>query len=258
MPEAPVRSLPMAVRGRPPRVPRAQQERELLEAARTVFDQHGAQEAQVEDIAREAGISKALVYRHFASKEELYVSAVVVYLDELGALLEAVPAREDPVDELLELAEIYLRYGIEHPAFLDCCLSLMRRPAPELIERVPGTVALRLAQAMARSLRVLSQLLARGRDAGRFTVEDPDLWANYWYARALGSLHLVRVGTILAPGAAPVPELRALEPEEFLRVALEDLLADVGVPQPRARVAVWLAASNREAPPSRGLSVADR
>lgn len=228
-------------RGRPPRIPRAQQERKLLEAARAVFDQRGAQDAQIDDIAERAGISKGLVYRHFASKEELYVSAVLVYLDELGDLLEAVPRRDDPVDELLEVTLAYLRYGVEHPAFLDCCLSLMRRPAAELVDRVSPSVALRLGQGMARSLAAFSRVLARGRKAGALTVRDPDLWANYWYTRALGSLHLARSGVILCTDDSPLPRLRVLPTDDLLRVALEDLLADAGVADARARVRDWLA-----------------
>jgi AcrR family transcriptional regulator len=222
-------------------MPRAQQERELLEAARKVFDERGAQDAQIEDIAREAGISKGLVYRHFASKEELYVSAVLVYLDELGDKLEAVAQREDVVDELLDLTAVYLLYGIEHPAFLDCCLSLMRRPAAELIERLSPANAVRLGQAMARSLATFARVLARGREAGQLYVDDPDLWVNYWYTRALGSLHLTRSGVILATEDSPLPTVRVLAAEELLRVAFEDLLADLGVSDPRSRAGKWLA-----------------
>ena len=222
---------------------RAQQERELLAAARRVLDERGFQAAQRDDIARSAGISKGLVYRHFESKDELHIRVVVVYLDELGELLEAVPRADDPVDELLELAGVFLRYGIEHPAFLDCSLALLRRPAAELVEQLAAATLLRLTQAMARSLQVLVDLLERGRDAGAFTIDDPAAWANYWYVRALGSLHLARIGVIVCPGESQVPELRALDRDELERIALEDMLADVGVVDPAATVAKWRAAT---------------
>lgn len=196
----------------------------------------------MEDIAHAAGISKGLVYRHFASKDELYISAVLVYLDELGALLEAVPHGDDPIDELLAVASAYMRYGIEHPAFLDCCLSLMRRPAVELAEHVSPATTLRLAQGMARSLRVVAELLRRGRHEGAFSIDDPDAWANYWYTRALGSLHLARIGVILCPDGSPLPTFRAFPADELVRIALEDLLADVGIADPQERVATWLSA----------------
>ena len=237
----------MATRGRPPKMPRAQQMRELMVAARQVFDERGVDDAQMDAIAEVAGISKGAIYRHFASKEELRVSTLLVYLDELGALLEQVPAQSDPVDELLDLASTYLRYGMDHPAFLDCCLALMRHPAEELAEEVSLAMMLRVTQAMARSLRVLVTALRRGSETGAFEVDDPDAWANYWYARALGSLHLGRVGAIVCPNASDVPGLRAFSAEELESIALQDMLADVGVADPRARVTSWRGRVTREA-----------
>ena len=59
-------------------------ERDLVAATRALFDERGMQEALVEEIARRAGIARGLVYRHFSSKEELYVLTVTDYLHELG------------------------------------------------------------------------------------------------------------------------------------------------------------------------------
>ena len=221
-------------------MPRAQQEQELLAAARGVLDQHGIEDAQVGDIARAAGISKALVYRHFSSKDELRIGAVVVYLDELGELLEAAAGAADPVDELLDVAACFVTYGIDHPAFLDCSLAVLRRPPEELIEQLSPATLLRVTEAMARSLRVIVGVLDRGSATGTFRVEDPHLWANYWYARALGALHLARIGAIVCPGVGEVPGLRRLAVPELERIALHDVLADVGVPDPAAALKAWL------------------
>lgn len=106
------------------------------------------------------------------------MSTVVVYLDELGALLQDVPRNTDPVEELLDIASTYLRYGMEHPAFLDCCLALLRRPGEELAEEVSLAMMLRVTQAMARSLQILIALLERGRETGAFELDDPDAWAT--------------------------------------------------------------------------------
>ncbi|MEI2712932.1 MAG: helix-turn-helix domain-containing protein [Nocardioides sp.] len=51
---------------------RKERERALLDATRRLFDQRGMGEAQIEDIANEVGINRALVYRHFTGKEELF------------------------------------------------------------------------------------------------------------------------------------------------------------------------------------------
>jgi AcrR family transcriptional regulator len=44
----------------------------ILDAALAVFSAHGYHASSIDDIAREAGISKALIYEHFDSKQGLY------------------------------------------------------------------------------------------------------------------------------------------------------------------------------------------
>jgi AcrR family transcriptional regulator len=81
----------MAVTGHraAPRVPRGRhapplevrvgvQRRRLLEAAATVFAARGYAEGSAEAISREAGMSKATFYEHFANKEE----CILVLFDE--------------------------------------------------------------------------------------------------------------------------------------------------------------------------------
>lgn len=45
---------------------------EILDAAETVFGEQGFARAKLEDVARQAGISKGTVYRYFESKEALF------------------------------------------------------------------------------------------------------------------------------------------------------------------------------------------
>lgn len=61
----------------------------LLRAAQRVFAAKGYTAASTEDIARNAGVSKSLVFRHFGSKAGLFASGVVEpllgFLDEFSA-----------------------------------------------------------------------------------------------------------------------------------------------------------------------------
>ena len=75
-----------------------ERERELVRVTRALFDERGMQDAPIEEIAQAAGIARGLIYRHFSSKEELFVLTVTDYLAELGAALEAATADgRDPV-----------------------------------------------------------------------------------------------------------------------------------------------------------------
>lgn len=62
---------------------------ELLTAARDEFSRRGFYLTQMEHVAAAAGVSKALVYQHFPSKEELFAA---VTEEVLNAFLARVPA----------------------------------------------------------------------------------------------------------------------------------------------------------------------
>ena len=62
---------------------RAARSREIVAATRALFDERGVREAQIEDIARAVGINRAIIYRHFSSKEELFAVTLLGYLAEL-------------------------------------------------------------------------------------------------------------------------------------------------------------------------------
>ncbi len=68
---------------------RAERKREILDATRALFDERGVRDAQIEDIARAVGINRAIIYRHFSGKEELFAETLVGYLDELDKTLTA-------------------------------------------------------------------------------------------------------------------------------------------------------------------------
>src|SRR5688572_28526774 len=55
----------------------------ILDAALAVFAQRGYHGSSIDDIAREGGVSKALIYEHFASKADLYAELLE---DQAGQL----------------------------------------------------------------------------------------------------------------------------------------------------------------------------
>jgi AcrR family transcriptional regulator len=76
-----------------PRVSNEIRRESILAAARTVFIEYGLGGARTRLIAREAGVTEALLYRHFVSKAELFECSVLEPLETL----------------ITELAQIFLR-----------------------------------------------------------------------------------------------------------------------------------------------------
>jgi AcrR family transcriptional regulator len=212
---------------------RREREREIVDATRALFDERGVQDAPIEEIARSVGINKALIYRHFASKEELFVVTVNRYLAELAESFAEVDESLDPETQLRQVSERYVEFCLRYPAFLDCALSLMRRPIEELSETVSAAVLLQLGQGMGACLSRLSRVLAAGAEQGVFDVDDPDLMANHLYSTGLGAMHLARVGVAVRELAPGVPQMVPVDPADVAKLATETAFAAVISPAKR-------------------------
>jgi AcrR family transcriptional regulator len=190
---------------------RRTRERDLVAATRRLFDERGMQDAPIEEIARSVGIARGLIYREFASKEELFVLTVTDYLAELSELIAtAMTGSEDPEKRLDLVTEAYARFCLRYPAFLDCSLSLMRRPAMELYEQVSESVWLRLGQGMASCIEPVTQIL---REIG---ASDPEYTANVLWTQTLGTMHLARSRVGLRQLAPGVPDLFRIDADRLV------------------------------------------
>ncbi len=74
----------------------------ILDAAQQVFEQYGARRANVEDVARAAGVSRSTLYRAYPTKEAL-LQAVLdretdLFFDQLDELAAGKPPREAIVE----------------------------------------------------------------------------------------------------------------------------------------------------------------
>ena len=187
---------------------RRRRETEIITATRSLFDERGVRDAQIEDIAKAVGINRAIVYRHFTGKEEVFSLTLVQYLDELRAVLqESADSVSQPRARLVALTEAFVDYGLAHPAFVDCAQALMRRPGGDLLEEVSESAMLRLGRAITGCLSVVTEVLEAGVDTGDFRVADPQLLSNMLYASALGTLQLGRVAMLVAEEAPGVPRI---------------------------------------------------
>jgi AcrR family transcriptional regulator len=88
----------------------------LLEAALEVFAKRGYHASSIDDIAREAGVSKALIYEHFTSKQDLYAELLEQHAGELfSALAEAISeAGRDASARLVVGLDAFYTFVEEH------------------------------------------------------------------------------------------------------------------------------------------------
>jgi AcrR family transcriptional regulator len=194
---------------------RAERKREILDATRTLFDERGVRDAQIEDIARAVGINRAIIYRHFSGKEELFAETLIGYLDELDkTLTSADDDSRDPVARLEELVVVFLDFGSTFPAFVDCAQTLLRRRGDELMEEVSERVLFDLGRAMASCLNRVVDVLEAGIKAGEFHVRDPNLLANVFYTQALGVMNLATLQLSVREQNPGLPAVDAVPMDE--------------------------------------------
>jgi AcrR family transcriptional regulator len=199
---------------------RAARRQEILAATRRLFDQRGVRDAQIEDIAQAVGINRAIIYRHFSGKEELFAMTLVGYLDEVDAkLATAGGSSDDPSDRLVAIVHAFLDYGEQHPAFVDCAQALLRRRGDELMKEVSEEVMFGLGRAMSSCMAHLVSVLEDGTKEGVFDVPNPGLVANIFYTQALGVLNLatLRIAvSALDPGRPRIDPVPFDEVKEYV------------------------------------------
>jgi AcrR family transcriptional regulator len=98
------------------RLPPAERRELIARAAERAFGREGYDGASLEAIAADAGVTKPVLYRHFASKEELYLALLERHREDLPRFLEGLPL-EAPIDELMRaVLEGWFAYAEEHGA----------------------------------------------------------------------------------------------------------------------------------------------
>lgn len=197
---------------------RRKREAEIIAATRALFDERGVRDAQIEDVARAVGINRAIVYRHFSGKEELFALVLVGYLDELREGLDAATGG-DPRERLAAIVGAFVDYGLAHPAFVDCAQALMRRSGPELLDEISESALFRLGRSISACLAALSAALEE------LGVEDPTLLANTLYASGLGALQLARVGILVKEASPGIPTVGQISPVQVRDYLVTSALA---------------------------------
>ncbi len=208
---------------------RATRERAIVAATRKLFDERGLQDARVDDIARAAGLNKALIYRAFSSKDEIFALTATSYLDELRALTGEAEAIPDGPERLREVLTVFADFCVTYPAFLDCGLSLLRRPAFELREIMSEAAWFRVSRAVGRCVGAVQRALEVAVAQQAIAVDDSGFVAGRLLTQMMGSLHLARSGVSLrepVPGAVTAV---SLSPGQVRDACIDDALAVVGI-----------------------------
>ena len=197
-PAAPAPKVTRA-RGRPSRAEAETLRANVLDAALDAFIAHGFEAASMEGIARAAGVAKITLYRHFQSKDRLFVDvarrAQLDVRNSLGPIVERDIHRDAPLEDVLREIIDKLYLGYTDPRYLAVSRMVIAEAArfPKL-----GRALLTDSKVVARPLVAYLQHL---KDSGRIVVESPQDAATQICGLASGAGRYVLVSPSRHPAS---------------------------------------------------------
>jgi AcrR family transcriptional regulator len=182
----------------------------ILDAVDRLLGRYGYQKMTMDDLARDAGISKRTIYFHFPSKEAVALSSIDRVVDRLLEQLQAIARGVGPPAERLRqmlLARVLFRFDSVHDYHrsLDDLFAVLR----------PAYMA-RRGRYFDAEARIFAEVLLEGHRVEELTVEDPTAVAHT----------LLLATNSLLPYALSVRELGEREEIERKAARLADLLLD--------------------------------
>jgi len=127
------------------RLPAARRRRQLIDVALEVFAANGFHRTSMEDVADAAGVTKPVLYQHFASKRELYLEL----LDDVGGrfmepISKAVAAAAGPRQQVEAGFAAYFQFVADHQSAFNLLFGSGARRDEEFadaVRRVENTIA---------------------------------------------------------------------------------------------------------------------
>jgi AcrR family transcriptional regulator len=188
----------------PTRLPAAERRLALVETAVRVFAEGSYRGTTTAEIARAAGVSEPILYRHFASKRDLYLAALDHAWSKVRAAWEAAQAEAPDVRAAIESV------GRGQFAVRDCKHQMSELWIQALSEASEDT---ELRKHLRRHMREVhdffAALIRRGQDEGVLHQDrDPEAEAWSFMAGALFGMVGRRVGVLDDEAVAGIRQAR--------------------------------------------------
>ena len=114
---------------------KAQNHENILSVAARSFRQHGGDSSGIGTVMKKVGLTKGGFYRHFKSKDDLFVEAVARAFDEMGSGMLEIAKSAPEGQALRAMIEYYLSVRHANSRGTGCVLSTL---GPELARKPAG------------------------------------------------------------------------------------------------------------------------
>ena len=166
----------------------------VVETACRVFSKRSYHGSTTAEIARATGVTEPVLYRHFASKRELYLACLDAVWEQVRALWEkALEAEDDPANWLKAIGKAYLEArAAARVVLVDLWIQALTEAADD------PDIRRALRDQVHEVHDFVADLIRRAQDEGGILPDrDPD--AEAWIFISLGLLTTIdrRLGSIV-------------------------------------------------------------
>ena len=147
----------------------------ILDAALEVFSRHGYRGSTLDQIAKEAGLSKPNLLYYFPSKEAIHVTLLSGMLETWLAPLQSMNPDGDPIEEIIGYVEQKLEMSRTQPRESRLFANEVLQGAPRIMDAIQGD----LRELVDEKAAVIQTWM----DEGKLTRLDPkhllfSIWAT--------------------------------------------------------------------------------
>lgn len=164
-----------------PRLPAPQRRQALIDTALRVFSAGSYRGVTTAEIAREAGVSEPILYRHFASKRDLYLACIEEAWHRLRALWEQILAEQEPDGWLSAMGRSFMELQQAKVALSNLWVQALTEASEDPVIRAALRDHLREVH------RFLADVIRRSQADG-VVVPERDPTAEAWIFIAVGLL----------------------------------------------------------------------
>jgi TetR/AcrR family transcriptional regulator len=154
---------------------------DIIDAAEHLYASKGWDSVTMEEVARSARLSRALLYVYFRDKEELLFGTVKRALGVLSQRFEAAMSRHARgIDQVEAIGRAYIAYAAEFPHYFDACARFQAHSVSPDPGSNEGACRVRGDATLAIVVRAIENGLADGsirRDVGAARLVGVSLWA---------------------------------------------------------------------------------
>lgn len=160
---------------------------QIIEGAKRVFMRLGFDAASMNDITREAGVSKGTIYVYFENKEDLFGAIIEQERQRITLMLKDILAGSEEVEDGLYRFGMGFATHITAPQTINAMRTLIG-----VTTRMPKLCS-RFFHSPANVRTVLEDFIKRHVALGNLEVEDTDLAARQFIELASGTFFKLRL-----------------------------------------------------------------